>query len=158
MVTLSSATRDVVLDTGCNWTEAASKVLKGAKLSRSTRDLLLATGLGQLARAGLDKPKARHNGAQADADKLAAEAVGRFIPYAALVRVFEVGNTHKRFIDCTVDDLELLAASLGKQAAGYTRSAQFVRDASSECQRVKATTVSALPAATLVRLDKNAPW
>lgn len=158
LLALSKAAREVVIDTGCNWTEGAAKVLQGARLTKSTRDYLMAIGLGVTARRDSDRPKRSPASPSLDADQLAARALEPFVPYTSLVRVFEVNGTHKRFLDCSLEDLGSLADSLKKTAAGFTASARFAIDTGAEMQRVGADVVSALPPDTLTRLDKNAPW
>ena len=159
LLALSKAAREVVVDTGCNWTDAAAKVLEGVRLTKETRDHLLAYGLAAVARNSLDRPKRTPAVAILSAEQLAAKALEPFVPYPSLVRVFQVnGGTSKRFLDCTIDDLSGLAESLKRKAAGLNATIRLAIDTRAEMQRVGADVVSALPPDILKRLDGNAPW
>lgn len=158
LLALSKTVREIVVDTGCNWTEAAAKALQGARLSKADRDYLTAYGLGQLAHSSLDRPRRRPGDSRLNAEELAAQALAPFVSYASLVRIFEVDGTRKRFLDLTIDELGTLADSLKRRAASVTASARFAIDTGAEMQRVGAAVVSDLPPETLQRLDGNAPW
>ena len=144
--------REVVLDTGCNWTDAAAKVLEGARLSAEDRQHLLAVGLAQYARSSLNRrTTSRSSSSVPTAEELLEPLEG----FLALTRIFEVGDTRKRFIDCDALELGLIAEHLKKTRHGYTRSIDFVLDVKAECERLDCR-VADLP--ILGVLEQRAPW
>jgi len=145
--------RDIIVDTGCNWTDAATKVLGEVRLSSEDRKELLAYGLATYARNSLNRSTKGNVGpSKVPTTTQLLEPLSEFL---ALTRVFQVGDTRKRFIDCDANELGLIIEHLKAQRDGFTRSIKFIIDVQAECARFSCP-VSELP--TLRAFEEAAPW
>ena len=144
--------REVIIDTGCNWTEAADKVLEGIRLSTEDRKYLLALGLANLARASLNRTRANEETKKVTTADDLLEPIEGFL---AMGRVFKINGNSKAFLDCDAADITYIIEHLKAQRDGFTRSIKFMVDVQAECERFKCKVKDL---STFHLFEKKAPW
>lgn len=147
--------REVIVDTGCNWREAASKVLEGVRLSSEDRHSLLEVGLAQFARSSLNRPHSVSNHRETPSVTSAEELLEPIHGFLAMGRVFQVKDQSKPFLECDSADLGVIIEALDSKRKGLVRNIKFIMDVRTECERFKCK-VKELP--TFHLLEEKAPW
>jgi hypothetical protein len=149
--------REVVIDTGCRWPEAALKTLDEVELSTEDITRLAASGLAIYGQKHLNRMGHGNGKDQGNKTPTVEELLEPFGEFVALTRVFRIGDTNKRLIDADRTELPLVIDYLKAKRDGFTQSIKFILDLQAECERQKCDPRD-LPKTTLRKLDGVAPW